>query len=248
MQHGDAVAERHRLSLVMRHVDRRHAEVGLQRGDVRTHLDSQFRVEVRQRLVHQEDAGQPDDRAPHRDALALAAGELPRLSLEVLLEPEQPCHFAHAPLANCLLDLCDAKRKADIRGHRQIRVERVVLEHHRDVPLLRRVDLLEAREHAQRGRLARTGRPDEHHELAVLDVEIERVDGRRLGTGIDACRLCVANVSQRWTSSALERRRAVRTRRRARASAALAHRPPRRARRARAGLRRQSPATRSDGR
>ena len=30
----------------------------------------------------------PDDRAPHRDALALAAGELSRLALQVVLEVE----------------------------------------------------------------------------------------------------------------------------------------------------------------
>jgi hypothetical protein len=53
----------------------------------------------------------------------------------------------------------------------------------------RRRRLLEAGEHAQRRRLARAGRPDEHHELAVGDVEVERVDGRRVVARIDACRL-----------------------------------------------------------
>ena len=37
-------------------------------------------------------------------------------------------------------------------------------------------DLLETCEHPQRRRLAATGRPDEHHELAVGDLEIEGVD------------------------------------------------------------------------
>ena len=74
-------------------------------------------------------------------------------------------------------------------GH--VRVERVVLEHHRDVPVLGRqvvddavadldraaADLLQAGDRPQRGRLAAPGRADEHHELAVLDVEAEVVDG-----------------------------------------------------------------------
>ena len=38
-------------------------------------------------------------------------------------------------------------------------------------------DVLEAGHHAQRSRLAAPGRPDEHHELAVLDLQIEVVDG-----------------------------------------------------------------------
>ena len=51
----------------------------------------------------------------------------------------------------------------------------------RDGPL---GDDLEAGDHPQRGRLAAARRADEHHELAVGDVEVERADG--LGAvGID---------------------------------------------------------------
>ena len=96
VEHGDAVPERHRLRLVVRDVDGRHAELELQRRDVGAHLDAQLRVEVRERLVHQEDARHADDRAAHRDALALAAGQLAGLALEVVLEPEHPRHLAHA--------------------------------------------------------------------------------------------------------------------------------------------------------
>ena len=39
--------------------------------------------------------------------------------------------------------------------------------------------VLEAGEHAQGGGLAAAGGADEHHELAVLDVEVERVHGGR---------------------------------------------------------------------
>jgi hypothetical protein len=76
---------------------------------------------------------------------------------------------------------------------RHVWVKRVALEHHRDVPLLRRevvddlvadpqlavADLLEARDHAERGRLAAARRPDEDHQLAVLDREAQVED--RLG-------------------------------------------------------------------
>ena len=57
LEHGDAVAHRHRLDLVVRDVDRGHAEVRLDPGDLGPHLDAQLRVEVRQRLVHEERAG-----------------------------------------------------------------------------------------------------------------------------------------------------------------------------------------------
>ena len=87
--HGDAVAHRHRLDLVVRDVDRGDAEVGLQLRDLGARLDAQLRVEVRERLVHQERRRLAHDRAAHRDALALAAGERARLALQVLLEPEE---------------------------------------------------------------------------------------------------------------------------------------------------------------
>ncbi len=46
-----------------------------------THLHAQLRVEVRQRLVHQERGRVAHDRAAHRDPLALATGEVRRFAL-----------------------------------------------------------------------------------------------------------------------------------------------------------------------
>jgi hypothetical protein len=76
-----------------------------------------------------------------------------------------------------------------------VRIERVGLEHHGDVavlgrnavhhlivdPQLARGNRLEAGDHAQRGRFAAAGRPEQHHELAVLDQQRDVVDGRRAG-------------------------------------------------------------------
>ena len=193
----------------MRDVDHRRAEVALHPRDLRPHLDAQLGVEVGERLVHQEDLRQPHDRAPHRDALPLAARELARLSVQVLREAEQRRDLAHPRLPDSLLDPRDLEREADVRLDGQIRVERVALEDHRHVAILRRevgdvartdedrssVDLLESSEHAQGGGLARPRRPDEHHQLAVVDVELECVDRRRVGAGIDAGRVLEANVS-----------------------------------------------------
>ena len=76
--HRDALAERHRLDLVVRDVDRRDAEPRVQLRERGAHLDAELRVEVRERLVHQERLRLAHDRAAHRDALALAARELRR--------------------------------------------------------------------------------------------------------------------------------------------------------------------------
>ena len=82
-----------------------------------------------------------------------------------------------------------------------VRVERVVLEHHRHVPVLGGqvgdvlvvdedapvIDLFEAREHAQGGGFAASGGANQNQELAVGDVEVQGVHGglviARVGPG-----------------------------------------------------------------
>ena len=102
--HRHAVAHRHRLDLVVGDVERGDAEAALDPRDLGAHVDAQLRVEVRERLVHQERGGRAHDRAAHRDALALAAGELGGLAVEVLGQAEDPRR---------LLDL----RRALLLGH-----------------------------------------------------------------------------------------------------------------------------------
>ena len=73
-QHHDAAGQRHRLDLVMGHVDHgrvRHRLFQLRDLDPRRH--AQGRVEVRERLVEQIDLGIAHDGPPDGHALALAA-------------------------------------------------------------------------------------------------------------------------------------------------------------------------------
>ncbi len=80
--HDDLVGHRHRLDLVVRHVDRGRLEPLVQFLDLGAHLHAQLRIEVRQRLVEEEHLRVAHDRAAHGDALALAAGELARVAVE----------------------------------------------------------------------------------------------------------------------------------------------------------------------
>ena len=145
------------------------------------------------------------------------------------------------------------KRKADVRRHREIRIQRVVLEDHRDVALLGRevgdvavadedrpgVDLLEAGEHPQRRRLSGAGWAHQHHELPVGDVQIECVDCGRFRSRIHPGRLDESDFSQ--CSPLL---RAGKTPCRARGGAGPARRGLPRSRRDPAALRRRSPRMR----
>jgi hypothetical protein len=58
--------------------DRGDAEPLLQVAQLAAHLHAHLGVEVRERLVEEQDLGLRGDRARHRDALLLAAGQLRR--------------------------------------------------------------------------------------------------------------------------------------------------------------------------
>src|SRR6185437_3576909 len=85
------------------------------------------------------------------------------------------------------------EREAHVLAYRHLRIERVILEHHRDVALFRRhiVDdapinaklaaayRLEPGDHPQQRRLAASRRPDQNDEFAVLDVDRNAVNDLR---------------------------------------------------------------------
>jgi len=113
------------------------------------------------------------------------------------------------PLARFRLrHLAHAQCEADVLGDGHVRVERVVLEDHRDVAVLRRkvgdvavadedlalVDLLEAGQHAQGGGLPTPRRADEDHELAVVDLQVDAGHRGLVGPGIPA--LCLAEADR----------------------------------------------------
>ena len=107
---------------------------------------------------------------------------------------------SHALADLGLVDAGDLEREAHVVGDGHVRVERVVLEDHRDVavlggqvgdvavadPDLAVVDLFEAGEHAQGGGLATPGGTDQDEELPVRDVDVELVDRRGVVARVDA--------------------------------------------------------------
>ena len=187
VHHHDAVGQRHRLDLVVGDVDRGGADLLVHLLDLDPHLDAQLGVEVGQRLVEQEHLRVAHDGAAHGDALALAAGQLLRLAVDQFDDVEHARGLVDPALDLGLRIALQPQPERHVFRDRHVRVERVVLEHHRDVAVLRRHvvddvaadhdvavgDVLEPRDHPQRGRLAAARRSDQHDELMVGDVEID---------------------------------------------------------------------------
>ena len=201
LHHGDPVRHRHRLGLVVRDVDRGGAALPLDAPDLGAGLLAQLRVEVRQRLVEQHGAGTDDQGPRQRDALLLAAGE--RVDAPVAVPGE--VHLGERLLHPAGLvgagDPADLEPVRDVLRHSHVREQRVVLEHHAGVPLVRRpvgdvvvaeVDVtggreVEAGHHAQRRRLAAAARPEQREELAGSDGDGDVIDRRgvaRLGEAL----------------------------------------------------------------
>ena len=137
-EHRDAVSHRHRFSLVVRDIDRRYTEAPLEARDLRAQLDTELRIEVRERLVHQEDLRLAHDRSPDSDPLTLPAGELGRLLGEKAGEVKHLRRLAHARVYLLSLDATELEAEAHVVAHGQMRVERVILENHRYLAVARR--------------------------------------------------------------------------------------------------------------
>ena len=171
----DAVAEGHRLFLVVGDVDRGGLEPVVQALEFGASGDAELGVEVGQRLVEQEGRGVADDGPPQRDALALAAREGLGLAVEQLRDAQDFRGVADALVDVLFLEAAQLQAERHVLVHRHVRVQGVVLEDHRDVAVLGRHvvddaladadraagDLLEPGDHAERRGTCHspTGRP-----------------------------------------------------------------------------------------
>ena len=202
-QHRDAVAHGHRLHLVVGHIDGGGAESPLQCRDLVAGLHPQLGVEIRQRLVHQEHLRAAHDRASHRHPLALPTGEVFGFAVQIRLQVKQFRRVQDSVADFGLRGLGDLQREAHVLRDRHVRVERVVLEDHRDVAVLgidggdvavadpdaSGVQRFQPGHHPQRGRLAASGRTDQNDELAVADFQIEAVQGGAIRPRVASRRL-----------------------------------------------------------
>ena len=175
LQYRYPVTHRHGLNLVVGHVDGSDAEAGLQGCYLGAGGDAELGVEVGQRLVHQENLRRTYDGTTHGDALSLAARERLRLAVEEVLQTQQVRGFLYSLLTFRLGNTSHLESKAHVVAHGHVGVQGVVLEDHSDVAVLGRevgdvtftdpdgsgVDLLQAREHAERGGLAAAGWSDQ---------------------------------------------------------------------------------------
>ncbi len=197
IHHADHVRSRHRLGLVVRHIDRRVAILVVQSANLEAHLLAQVGVEVRQRLIEQQSLRLHDQRASKRHALLLAAGEFAWIAGRERCEPRGRENGVELLLDRVVVHLPQLQPVADVARDRHMRPQRVALEDHRHVAPLGRYGLLrrghdavtdrdlahrrlhEACNQAERRGLAATRRTQKADQATVLDLQRHIIDDRK---------------------------------------------------------------------
>ncbi len=158
-------------------------------------LAAQARVQRGERLVEQHQRGRGGQCAGQRDALLLAARQLPGPAVGEVGQPDQLQHLRDAPAAAPR----PVQPKPDVAGDGEVGEQRAVLRHQTDAAPLGRLvgpvtgdepavhpdaagrHRVEAGDAAQQGRLAPAGRAEDGGERAVRHLQVDAVQHR--GTG-----------------------------------------------------------------
>src|SRR3954451_2862491 len=197
----DMIGDGERLLLVVRDVERRDPELELDPPDLLAELHAHLRIESRQRLVEQEHPGLDRECARERDALLHAAGELVRETVAGLAEPDELEQLTHALAPIPLVLPTEPQAVLDVLCGSHVREERVGLEDHPHVALVRRdarhvfpvdddpsgVGSIEAGDDAERRRLAAARRAEQRQELALAELDldsVERLDGAEVAVEV----------------------------------------------------------------
>ena len=169
---NDAVGHRQRFFLVMRDVNERNAERVVHLLELELHFLAHLEIQRAERLVEKEDRRLIDKSSRDRDSLLLTAGERRDSAALEAFQIDQVEDLLDLSLDLRLLHLLLTKTEGDILINIHMRKERVPLEYCVDRPLVGRKgcdipplkkDLavrrkIEARDHAERRRLAAAGR------------------------------------------------------------------------------------------
>ena len=117
LEHRDAITHRHGLYLVVRDIDGCRSEATLQRGDLGACLHAQLRVQIGQRLIHQEDLGFTNDGPSHGHSLTLAPGKRFGFAIKVVGEIQERCSFFDASVDLSLARLLNFQGECHVVCH-----------------------------------------------------------------------------------------------------------------------------------
>ncbi len=192
MEDSELLAEAQSLALVMGHMNHSRAEPLVELYELSPERCAERVIEIRERLVQEQDGGFSGYRAAQRNPLPLAAGKLGGAAVQQLVDAEYPGHGMDplAPLA--AHDAPGLESKTQVVEDAEVRIKRGVLEDHGHIAAVRgdaahvmaadqdctRVWRFEPGDQPQERGLARSGGAQHHQALARGDDQVECVEGR----------------------------------------------------------------------
>ena len=194
----DAVAHGHSLGLVVGNVDEGGAQFLVQLDDLGAHCGTQLCVQVGQRLVEQEYSRVTNHSTAQSNTLTLTTGQSLRLTIQQVLDVENASSLTHTLVDFVLRSFAQLQTERHVLVHGHVGIQSVVLEHHRDVAILRGnvvyqtvadvqltfADLLQTSDHTQGGGFTAAGRTDQDDKLFIFDFQVEIGNGGHVA-GVD---------------------------------------------------------------
>ena len=193
LEQGDLGGHGQCLGLVVGHIDDGGTQFLMEALQLGTHINAQLGVQVGQRLVKQQQLGAGGYGTGDGHPLLLAAGKLRGIAVLVHVNTHHPQGVHHPAVDLRLAHLLDLQAEGDVVVDRHVGPQGVGLEHQIQPPLaglgvigVIRVDhlhavnghgavlgLFQSGNHTQRGGLAAAGGPQQGHEVAVLNGEVD---------------------------------------------------------------------------
>ena len=97
------------------------------------HLNPKRGVQVRQRLIEQEDFRIPDNRPSDRHPLTLSAREFLRLAIKQVSQLQDLGDIVYPLLDRALVGVRKPEAECHVLENTHMRIERIALKHHRDL-------------------------------------------------------------------------------------------------------------------
>jgi hypothetical protein len=203
---GNSLGHAERFFLIVRDVDGRHGTPSVTctfgRGllanppDLGAEFNTEFGVQIRERLVQQKHIRSHNQSACERDPLLLTTGELIGLTSGVLAHLDHLQGLGNPTIHFLGSHPSDREAEGNVRLDGHMRPQRVRLEHHAGVAFVRRElrdisgsggvaecdragrRLNEPGDHAEKGGFPAAGRPKEKKEFSRFDAERNAIDSR----------------------------------------------------------------------
>ena len=171
----------------MGYVNKGGVDLLAKQDDLSSHLITELRVQIGQRLIHKEHLTVANHGAADGHTLSLTAGQSTGLTGQIVGDAKNLCRLGYTLVHLILRHLFQAQAERHVLEYGEVGIQSVVLEYHSDIAVtgLQIVDhyavnldgtvgdILQTCDHTEGGGFTASGRTDENDEFLIGNVQIE---------------------------------------------------------------------------